>query len=73
MHPIAFRRKAKGWTQTDLAQQVGVSLTSVQSWEKGNGPRPRNIPRLAEVFGVDGATLLREIEDWRGGEGKEAA
>ncbi len=65
MHPIAFHRKANGWTQTDLGEQMGVSLTSVQAWERGATPRPRLIPKLAEVLGVDATELLRSLGDWQ--------
>ena len=64
MHPIARYRKAKGWTQTDLAQELGVSMSTVQSWERGAQPRPRHLRRLAEVLGVDGLQLLTEVTDW---------
>lgn len=67
MHPIAFYRTAKGWTQTDLARLTDVSLTSVQAWERGAGPRPNKLPKLAELFGVDSVQLLREINAWKPG------
>jgi transcriptional regulator with XRE-family HTH domain len=73
MHPIAFHRRAKGWTQKELATEVGVSLFSVQAWEHGEGPRPRNIPKLAEAFSMGAEDLLREIDSWRATEGKAAA
>ena len=73
MHPIAFHRHAKGWTQTELAQRTGVSLTSVQSWERGALPRPRRLAQLAELFGVDGRELLSAIQRWRGEESARAA
>jgi transcriptional regulator with XRE-family HTH domain len=62
MHPIARHRKANGWTQTELAERTGVTLSSVQNWEAGKGPRPRNLPKLAEVLGIDARALLDEIE-----------
>ena len=65
MHPIALYRKGKGWTQGELAREVGVSLTSVQAWERGAEPRPSKLARVAELFGVAGRDLLHEIEAWR--------
>ena len=67
MHPIAFYRKAKGWTQADLATRIAATVTTVQSWERGLGPRARTIPQLAELLGVDPHSFLREIEAWKGG------
>ena len=50
MHPIVRYRTAKGWTQTELAEQVGVSMTSVQSWERGVRPRPRHSHSMAALW-----------------------
>lgn len=33
--PLAAARVAKGWTQTDLAQKMGVSRETVIAWENG--------------------------------------
>ena len=30
-------RKKKGWAQEDLAREIGVSLSTVQRWEKRGG------------------------------------
>jgi putative zinc finger/helix-turn-helix YgiT family protein len=32
---IRFLRKTLGWSQADLARQIGVTLTSVNKWESG--------------------------------------
>jgi transcriptional regulator with XRE-family HTH domain len=76
MHPIERYRKARGLTQAELAQQVGVSTNSVQGWEAGAEPRPRRLATLADALGVDRLALLDEIEAWRvehGIAGKAAA
>jgi hypothetical protein len=39
---------------------VGVCET-VYPWERGAPPYPRHLARLAEVLGVDAATLLDQI------------
>ena len=39
----ALRRK-KGWAQEDLAREIGVSLSTVQRWEKQGG-EPTRLPR----------------------------
>ena len=65
MHPIARYRRAKGLTQTELAQQVGVALNTVQSWERGAKPRPRYQVKLAEALSMGSLQLLDEIEQWK--------
>ena len=44
-------RVKKGWAQEDLAREVGVSLSTVQRWEK-RGARPTRLARreLAKLF-----------------------
>jgi len=49
-------RKKKGWAQEDLAREIGVSLSTVQRWEKQGGeptrlPR-RELRRLLEEAGI---------------------
>ena len=34
-------RKKKGWAQEDLAREIGVSLSTVQRWEKRGGKPTR--------------------------------
>jgi transcriptional regulator with XRE-family HTH domain len=65
MNPVGRYRRAKGWTQADLARQMGVSTNTIQAWEKGANPRPRQLPKLAEAFGVDSLALFGELEAWR--------
>ena len=50
---IAELRKAKGWTQIELAERLNVSDKAVSKWEKDNGaPSIEFFPTLAEVFDV---------------------
>jgi len=37
-------RKRKGWTQEDLARELGITLSTVQRWEK-HGANPSRLPR----------------------------
>ena len=51
-------RKKKGWAQEDLAQEIGVSLSTVQRWEKSGG-RPtrlarRELKKLFKEAGING-------------------
>jgi transcriptional regulator with XRE-family HTH domain len=74
MHPVTSWRRSKGWTQRQLAEVVGVSLNTVQAWERGALPRPNHVRTLAEALGVDAFVLDRALAEWRvGEEGKAAA
>ena len=44
-------RQKKGWAQEDLAREIGVSLSTVQRWEKKGG-KPSRLARreLQELF-----------------------
>ena len=46
-------REERGWTQQTMAWQLGLEQSAVSAWERGQRvPRPRNLRRLAELFGV---------------------
>ncbi len=54
-------RKARGWTQEELAEKVGVSRQSLSKWESdGALPDTANVIGLADLFGVTTDYLLRE-------------
>ncbi|MFC2059580.1 multiprotein-bridging factor 1 family protein [Chloroflexota bacterium] len=58
-------RDLKGWTQEQLARNVGVSLNTVQRWESGRTqPSPLAMEKLQEVLeGVlDGDQLRLLLE-----------
>ena len=57
-------RKKNGWSQEDLAEQMGVSRQSISKWESAQSiPDMARILRLAEIFGVSTDYLLKdEIE-----------
>ena len=44
-------RKRKGWAQEDLARKIGVSLSTIQRWEKKGG-KPTRLARreLKKLF-----------------------
>ena len=51
-------------TQEFVAQQIGVSRQAVSKWEQGaSEPSTTNLIKLARVYDVDPADLLREVED----------
>ncbi|MBK6015800.1 helix-turn-helix transcriptional regulator [Streptomyces sp. MBT53] len=52
-------RLSRGWTQGELAVQVGCSRSAVSTWETtGRPPRPNRLQRLARVFGVPVGYLI---------------
>ena len=50
-------RRKMGWTQEDLAREIGVCLSTVQRWEaKGANPirlAHRELKRLLQEAGID--------------------
>jgi len=62
---IAAARRARGWTQGELARQVGVSRSAVAQWETGRaGQVTANLARIAAVLDV-GVEYLMHGEDKR--------
>ena len=47
-------RKKKGWAQEDLAREIGVSLSTVQRWEKKGGKPTRLASRELQKLFQDG-------------------
>lgn len=60
---IVELRKAKGLSQEELAEQLGVSRQAVSRWELGQTlPDIINLVQLCELFGVSADYLVREEE-----------
>lgn len=52
-------RQERGWTQRQVAEQLGVSTQAVSKWERDQGiPDVGLLPHLAEIFGVSVEGLL---------------
>ncbi len=67
-------RNNKGLTQTEMANLLGVSLRSVQVWESGDYiPRPQQMRRISEIFGVPVSWLLNGDSPPGPGEGTGGA
>lgn len=50
---LAELRRAKSWTQAELAEKINYSDKSVSKWERGEGlPDLKVLMQLAELFGV---------------------
>ena len=61
---IILLRKRKGWSQEELAEQLGVTRQSVSKWEGAQSvPDIQKIIQMSEIFGVTTDYLLKdEIE-----------
>ena len=52
-------RKARGWSQEELAQQINVSRQALSKWESGTSvPDTENVVALSRLFGVTTDYLL---------------
>ena len=59
MNPVKRERLERGWTQKDLADQLGVKQSTVAKWEiKEAVYRKRTRQKFAEVFGVNEEIFL---------------
>ena len=58
---IIENRKKNGWSQEELAEQLGVSRQSVSKWESAQAvPDMNKIIQMSELFGVSTDYLLRD-------------
>ena len=63
MNRLRELRRARLLTQKELAEQVGVWLQTVQTWESGERqPRPSAMRKLCVVLGVTPAELLAALD-----------
>ena len=57
---IAEARRARGMTQRELAEALGLSNRTISKWECGDGlPELANLLPLCELLGVTADELLR--------------
>lgn len=62
---ILSLRKARGWSQEELAEKVGVTRQAVSRWESSSAkPDADKIIAICDLFGVSADYLLRD--DYRG-------
>lgn len=58
---LQMLRKEKGWTQEDLASQIGISRQALSKWELGSATADtENVIALSKLFGVSTDYLLLE-------------
>ena len=55
-------RKARGWSQEELAERIGVTRQAVSRWESDSAkPDADKIIAVCDLFGVSADYLLRDI------------
>lgn len=60
---LLLLRKARQWSQEELAEQVGVTRQAVSRWEAGSAkPDADKLVSLCQTFGVTADYLLMEEE-----------
>ena len=61
---IKKERLAKGMTQEELAEKVGVKKSAVAKWENGRVSEIKrsNLQKLSEALGIDPNRLLGDIQ-----------
>lgn len=68
---LAAARRARGWTQESLAEQLGVSRQAVTKWERGAAlPGPGNLLALRQCLGDALPAPPAPAEETTGGAGK---
>lgn len=64
---IKALREAKGLTQRDLGNAMGVDVSTVTKWETEVAlPKARDLPRLSRVLGCSISALFVAEEDPEG-------
>lgn len=65
MYTIKQLRRKKNISQTELGKQIGVSLRTIQLYERKDANIPiKNLTKIAEFFGLTIAELyMREVND----------
>ncbi|HAA11951.1 MAG TPA: hypothetical protein DCE41_09735 [Cytophagales bacterium] len=64
---VVQARKAKAWSQEDLAEHSGISLRTIQRLERGQGnPRPYTLRQLRQVLELPEATPQEITSDPEG-------
>jgi transcriptional regulator with XRE-family HTH domain len=57
---LAHARQERGWSQRELAREMGLSQSAVSYWEQGKSlPEPFNVVELERVLELESGTLAR--------------
>ena len=65
LHYIVEWAEHRGYTQADLARELGVDKSSVSRWFGGQLPTEKHLSGIADLFKTDIISLFRPPhEDW---------
>ena len=74
MKTIRELREERGWTQLELAYQLGVTPATVYNWERGRfEPTASKLRQIARLFSVSMDVIAFGAEQNQEQEGKLAA
>jgi transcriptional regulator with XRE-family HTH domain len=60
---LSALRKARGWTQSDMAQRLDTTIKMVAYFEReATNPTQKTLQKLSEVFEISSAELLGQEE-----------
>jgi len=63
-HWVKFHRRARNWTQGQLADKIGVAQSRISEIERGTGnPEIGTLSKLAKALGVSISALLMPVDD----------
>jgi transcriptional regulator with XRE-family HTH domain len=54
-------RRARGWTQRELADLCKVRTQTVSAWERGHAPQQRFFGIIADFLGLDGKEAVEAV------------
>lgn len=60
---IKAARNAKGLSQREFADLIGVSQAVAHQWESGKSvPRPKNLNKIRDLLGISASAFLADLD-----------
>ena len=57
-------RRARGWTEYELAKQSGITQSTISTWYRTNcKPSMKSLQKICDVFGITISQLLEDHEE----------